>query len=188
VAVSTGLDLRLVEARDAPALFALTDKNRDRLREWLPWLDVTNTVADTLSFIAAQQNAHEKTGAGAMGIWAGETLAGVAGFNTVDLTNRIATIGYWLGERHTGHGMMTRVCRALTNYAIDTLDVNRVVIACATGNARSRAIPLRLGFLHEGTLRDAEWLYDHFVDHDIYAMLAPDWLRMRHGGNKGETS
>ncbi|NIM51091.1 MAG: GNAT family N-acetyltransferase, partial [Gemmatimonadales bacterium] len=24
-------------------------------------------------------------------------------------------------------------------------------------------------------LRQAEWLYDHFVDHVVYAMLASEW-------------
>jgi ribosomal-protein-serine acetyltransferase len=23
--------------------------------------------------------------------------------------------------------------------------------------------------------RDAEWLYDHYVDHAVYALLADDW-------------
>jgi ribosomal-protein-serine acetyltransferase len=55
------------------------------------------------------------------------------------------------------------------------LNLNRLVITCATQNQKSRAIPERLGFVHEGIARDAEWLYDHFVDHDIYAKLHCDW-------------
>ncbi|MBI3110076.1 MAG: GNAT family N-acetyltransferase, partial [Ignavibacteriales bacterium] len=34
----------------------------------------------------------------------------------------------------------------------------------------------RLGFRPEGKIREAEWLYDHFVDHLVYGMLAPDWF------------
>src|SRR3712207_6857835 len=48
---------------------------------------------------------------------------------------------------------------------------NRVSIACATENKKSCAIPERLGFRREGVQRQAEWLYDHFVDHVIYAAL-----------------
>jgi len=40
---------------------------------------------------------------------------------------------------------------------------------------RSRAVPQRLLFRQEGLFRDAEWLYDHFVDHVVYAMLVLDW-------------
>ena len=35
--------------------------------------------------------------------------------------------------------------------------------------------PERLGFTYEGTLRDKEWLYDHFVDSAVYSMLDDEW-------------
>ena len=70
---------------------------------------------------------------------------------------------------------MTESCRSLINYGFTTLKLNRIVIACATANHRSRAIPLRLGFIHEGVARDAEWLYNQFGDHDIYALLVGEW-------------
>ena len=35
-------------------------------------------------------------------------------------------------------------------------------------------IPERLGFRLEGRLRDAEWLYDHWVDYVVYTRLATD--------------
>jgi ribosomal-protein-serine acetyltransferase len=48
-------------------------------------------------------------------------------------------------------------------------------IHCAAGNARSRGVPERLGFQQEGVLRQTGWLYDHFVDHVMYGMLAMEW-------------
>ena len=70
---------------------------------------------------------------------------------------------------------MTTACRAYVDHAFTRLDVHRVEIRCAVENRRSRAIPERLGFRLEGTLRDAEWLYDHFVDSVVYGMLADEW-------------
>ncbi|HVJ50737.1 hypothetical protein [Desulfitobacterium sp.] len=37
-------------------------------------------------------------------------------------------------------------------------------------------IPERLGFVKEAMIREAEWLYDHFVDHAVYGVLAREWL------------
>ena len=46
---------------------------------------------------------------------------------------------------------------------------------CCYGQRKSLAIPERLGFTKEGTIRAAEWLYDHYVDHVAYGMLASEW-------------
>jgi len=70
---------------------------------------------------------------------------------------------------------MTASCRACISHAFTELKLNRVEIRCAVENRKSRAIPERLGFRFEGTLREAQWLYDHFVEHALYGMLAREW-------------
>jgi ribosomal-protein-serine acetyltransferase len=50
-----------------------------------------------------------------------------------------------------------------------------VEIRCGVDNARSRAIPERLGFREEGELLEAERVGDRWVDLSLYAMLAADW-------------
>ena len=70
---------------------------------------------------------------------------------------------------------MTMACRAVLDYAFGELGLNRVEIWCAVDNARSRAIPERLGFTHEGTTRQSQWLSDHHVDEAVYGRLASDW-------------
>jgi len=84
-------------------------------------------------------------------------------------------LGYWLAEAYQGRGFMSASCQVLVDHAFAALNLNRLAIACATGNTRSRAIPQRLGFAHEGTIRDAEWLYDHYIDHEIYSQLQREW-------------
>jgi ribosomal-protein-serine acetyltransferase len=34
---------------------------------------------------------------------------------------------------------------------------------------------VHFGFVEAGTMREAEWLYDHFVDNVVYSMLDRDW-------------
>ena len=72
---------------------------------------------------------------------------------------------------------MTQSCRAVIGHAFTTLGLHRVVIRCAMENQRSRAIPERLGFALEGIERQSQWLYDHFVDLAVYALLQTDELK-----------
>jgi ribosomal-protein-serine acetyltransferase len=163
--------LRLLCPNDAAELFALTDGSRHHLRQWLPWLDGIQEVADTEKFIDFTLRQYS-TGQGLVAaILYDGAIAGVVGYNSADHENRIGHIGYWLGKDHQGRGLMTNSCKALIEYGFTAFNLNRLVIACATENYASRAIPQRLGFEHEGTARDAEWLYDRFVDHEIYSLL-----------------
>jgi ribosomal-protein-serine acetyltransferase len=102
---------------------------------------------------------------------------GVAGFNSINWSNKTAYIGYWLGEGFQGNGIMTKVAKALTDYAFIELGLNKVEIRAAVENKKSRSIPERLGFKNEGCIRQAEWLYDHYVDHVVYGILADEWDR-----------
>jgi ribosomal-protein-serine acetyltransferase len=170
-----GARLRPVEDEDVPALFRLVDGNRAHLRAWMAWLDGTRVEADVRTWADAERAKAAEGKAVQFVILEGELPAGVVGFNEIDWTHRQVEIGYWLAENRQGRGLMTRAVEALVRVAFDELDLHRVWLRVATDNARSQAIPQRLGFRHEGTLRDAEWLYDHFVDLDVLALLEPEW-------------
>ena len=70
---------------------------------------------------------------------------------------------------------MTKCCQTVVSDAFTHLRLHRVVIRCAVENRRSRAIPEHLGFTLEGIARESEWLYDHFLDIAVYAMLENEW-------------
>jgi len=53
--------------------------------------------------------------------------------------------------------------------------LHRVEIRCAAENAKSNAVPRRLGFKLEGTHREAELLNGRYRDLLIYAMLQSEW-------------
>ena len=167
--------LRPLRESDAKELFRLTDENRDWLRLWLPWLDGTKTWKDTRAFIRDnQKKTAGKTGV-TFGLWTKKELAGVAGYNQIDWVNRKTELGYWIAESHAGRGLVTQACRLLIDHAFGKWKFNKVEIHCGVGNKKSRAVPQRMGFKIEGVLRQREWLYDHYVDHVIYGMLAKDW-------------
>jgi len=167
--------LRLLRAQDAPELFALTDLNRKHLRAWLPWVDATLTEADSASFIEATVAQREAGRGPQFVVLRDGAIAGLAGFKPIRVSSGVGEIGYWLAAAAQGRGTMTECCRFLVRYAFLTLDLNCVVIAAATDNQRSRAIPERLGFKFEGVLRERENLYGTFVDHAVYSQLRAEF-------------
>ncbi|MBC8170995.1 MAG: GNAT family N-acetyltransferase, partial [Anaerolineae bacterium] len=55
--------------------------------------------------------------------------------------------------------------------------LHRVVIRCAAGNTRSRAIPERLGFKLDGIMRDEICIRGQYHDHVVYSLLAHEWRK-----------
>jgi ribosomal-protein-serine acetyltransferase len=177
--VDERLELRQRMPEDAEELFALTDANRARLRQWLPWLDHCTEPAHTRANIEGSLRQAEAGTGLALAFWYEGRIVGVGGYNYIDRANRIGHLGYWLGSTHEGRGIMSAGNRALVDHGFAQLGLVRQTIAAATGNTRSRAVAERLGFVLEGVLRDAERLYDRHVDHALYALTLRDWERLR---------
>ncbi len=167
--------LRQLALSDAEDLLAVVETNRAHLRRWLPWLDRTQAIGDMRGFIESALRQSENNQGFQTVILHHGSIAGLVGYHRIDWSNRHTSLGYWLAEEYQGRGLMTASVQGLVDHAFSALNLNRITIACATGNIRSRAVPERLGFVHEGRLRDAEWLYDHYVDHDVYSQLQREW-------------
>ncbi|KIL45135.1 GNAT family N-acetyltransferase [Jeotgalibacillus soli] len=173
--IDEDVSLKLIELSDDERVFDLTNNSRDHLRAWLPWLDKTTKLEDTKEFIKICLNGFAENKSMNTVIIFKEQIVGVAGYNSIDWENRIAYIGYWLGKGHQGNGIMTKTARALTDYAFNDLNLNKIEIRAAIENKKSRGIPERLGYVKEGVIRQSEWLYDHYVDHVVYGILAEEW-------------
>lgn len=173
--VDVHLELRLFALRHAQPLFALVDANRAHLREWLNWVDGNTQVEDSRQFIRDSLDHFAEESGMHMGIWYEDELVGAISYNDLNFRHRKAEIGYWLAADQQGRGIITRSARALLRYAFEVLGFERLTILCAAGNDRSCAVAQRLGFAHEGVLRDHGWLYDRYVDMHVYALLAEDW-------------
>ena len=177
IKVDENLSLGLVEKRHAQALFNLTDASRTYLRGWLPWVDFTKTVADSEKFIDMTLNQFASNNGFQLAICYKGNIAGMIGLHGINWSNKSTSIGYWLGEGFQGQGLMVKSCEAVMKYCFEELQLNRIEIRAATGNVKSQAIPEKLGFTKEGCVREAEWLYDNYVDHYLYGMLKSDFLK-----------
>ena len=173
--VTSNIFLRILEIRDAYTLNALINTSRPELRLWLPWVDNVSTTQDAEKFIEAGLTQFAANNGAQIGVWYHGELAGVLGMHEINWIHRFTSLGYWLGTPFQGRGIMTQSCRTLITILFQEYELHRVEIQAAQGNKKSQELAQRLGFQREGFRRQAEWLYDHYVDHIIYGLLNDDW-------------
>lgn len=170
--------LESLDVNHAREMFDLIDSNRDHLREWLPWVDPMRSIEKLQNHIAyCKQNETAGTDY-PFAIKFNGKIAGRIGIHYIHHHNKIASLGYWLGDGYQGKGIMIKSCIALINYCFNELGMNRVEIKCATGNTKSAAIAEKLNFKKEGILRQAEFVNDRFLDLYLYAMLKDEWKKL----------
>ncbi|MED4532379.1 GNAT family protein [Metabacillus fastidiosus] len=172
--IDEDLYLRLIEKNDEENIFSLINNSRDYLRQWLSWVDNTRKLEDTKEFIKiCLKGITENKNMTSVILFQGQ-IVGLVGYE-INWSNKTACIGYWLGEEFQKNRIMNRVVKALTNYVFTNLNLNKVEIRVAEGNKRSRNIPEKLGYVNEGCIRQVEWLYDRYVNHVVYGILAEEW-------------
>ena len=177
--VDSDVELKILDNSDAQEIFELVNSSRSHLRRWLPWVDNTHDIHDIEAFIDSTKNQFASNNGFQSSILFKGAIAGVIGFHRIDWISRSTSIGYWLGNDYLGKGIMTRSVKALVDYALTDINLNRLEIRCAEENIKSRAIPERLGFTTEGIARGSEWLNNRLVNHVIYGMLAKEWYEIK---------
>jgi ribosomal-protein-serine acetyltransferase len=171
--VEENLSIALPEYGMAEELTRLVLNNLDRLKLWMPWADDNYSLEMCRGFIKRSLDAYAENGRFEGIIVLDEKPIGTIGFHNYDTVNKSAHIGYWIDKQYEGKGIVLRCCNALISHLFN--DLNRVQINCNVENARSRAIPERLGFTLEGIQREAEFLHDRFGDWAVYSLLKSEW-------------
>jgi ribosomal-protein-serine acetyltransferase len=169
--VNSEIELRILEVRDAEEVFNQIDKNREYLSMWLPWAYHSN-FEDTKAYIQSELNRFAKNGGVTSGIFYKNKFVGCLSTHEIDWNNKKTSLGYWIAEEFQGRGIMTDSVKSMINYLFKVLGLNRIEIRACTENLKSRAIPERLGFKHEGTIRQAELNKERYLDHEVYGLLA----------------
>ncbi|MFI6588258.1 GNAT family N-acetyltransferase [Embleya sp. NPDC050493] len=88
---------------------------------------------------------------------------------------RTGEIGYWTLESARGRGVARHGVGAVTRWAFGALDLHRVELRHAVGNAASCAVANAAGYALEGVLRDCViGAAEPFTDVHLHARLATD--------------
>lgn len=149
------LVIRCWEPVDAPLLKAAIDASLDHLRPWMPWVEnepepLEAKVARLRQFRADFDLDRNYV----YGLFNRDESEVVGGSGLHPRVGQGGTeIGYWIHAAHINQGLATENAGALTRVAIEVHGLDRVEIHCDPANLASAAVPRKLGFSHEVTLR-----------------------------------
>ncbi|MFN8403104.1 MAG: GNAT family protein [Anaerolineales bacterium] len=101
-------------------------------------------------------------------------LLGGTGLHT-RLGEKQLEIGYWIHKDFVKQGLVTESTAALIKVAFEIIHVHRIEIHCDPRNAASAAVPRKLGFTHEGTLRAKTPFLDRWSDSMIWGLLESEY-------------
>ena len=148
--------LQMPSVGDARAITDAIAESLSELSRWMPWAGDGQTLMETeivqrktiASFILRESLTYR--------LWrkSDEAFVGVCSLFDFDWSVIRCDIGYWQRTSMSGHGYMTEAVNALTAFAFETLNVQRVELTCEGTNRRSAAVAERAGYLFEGRLRN----------------------------------
>jgi len=173
--VGDRITLRPVAVGDVPALMEmLADPEGNRLtgtratftREQLErWYGTRGEQEDRIDFAVVENET---------GMYLGEVV-----LNELDVENRACGFRIsLLGSRVFGRGFGTEATRLALAHAFDTVGVHRVELDVYAFNPRARHVYEKVGFVLEGTKREALWWDGEWIDAHVMAMLESDWRAM----------
>jgi RimJ/RimL family protein N-acetyltransferase len=173
------LVLRCWNPVDAPFLKEAVDSSIDHLRPFMPWAHQEPTTLQQKIELLRKFRADFDLGKEFVyGIWNPEEtrVLGGCGLHTRGAAN-VLEIGYWIRQEETRQGYATELSKALVKAAFEIHQVNRLEIRCDLQNVISAAIPRRLGFTHEGTLRRVvpDNTRQNSTDSMVWGMLAEEY-------------
>jgi RimJ/RimL family protein N-acetyltransferase len=172
------LVLRCWQPADAPLLKAAIDASLEHLRPWMAWAthepEEVEAKVKRLRLFRGRFDLDEDY---VYGIFtpAEDAVVGGTGLHT-RRGKEAREIGYWIAAGHINQGLATEASAALTRVAFEINGVQRVEIRCDPANARSAAVPRKLGFTHEATLRKRLPLSDNSMrDVMIWTLFADEY-------------
>ncbi|NRD45160.1 N-acetyltransferase [Corallococcus sp. AB004] len=147
--------LRCWSPADAPLALRAIEASLEHLRPWMEWAKrYPMSVEQQAGQLRRMRGLFDLGQDFAYGVFSrdGSEVLGGTGLHP-RVGEGALEIGYWISASHTGQGLATEIAGALTRVAFEVEGVRRVEIHCDPRNVRSAAVARRLGFVHEGTLR-----------------------------------
>jgi RimJ/RimL family protein N-acetyltransferase len=149
------LVIRCWQPQDAPLLKEALDSSLDHLRPWMPWAhDEPKPLEEKIDLLRGFRAAFDQGEDFVYGVFDAEEQRVLGGSGLHRRVGELGLeIGYWIRADAVGRGLATEAAAALTHAGLAVEGIDRIEIHCDPRNQASAAVPRKLGYTHEATLR-----------------------------------
>jgi diamine N-acetyltransferase len=106
----------------------------------------------------------------------GWKLIGDIGLAGIDARNRAAEVGIFIGDkRFWNQGYGSEAMTLMLRHAFQSLNLHRVMLRVYDTNPRAIRAYEKVGFIHEGRLRQAEYRFGRYIDVLVMSVLKDEW-------------
>jgi ribosomal-protein-alanine N-acetyltransferase len=102
-------------------------------------------------------------------------VIGNCGFHNWLVEHERAEIGYYLHEKYRGNGFMHEGLVMLIEYGFNKMNLNRIEAYISPDNFPSIKIIEKLGFTHEGILKEHYKFKNQIYDSRVYSLLKSEY-------------
>jgi ribosomal-protein-alanine N-acetyltransferase len=178
VMVGQKVMLRMPRPRDHAQWAALRSESRAFLEPWEPKWSADELSAGAWRHRLKRYRADFAQGAG-LAFFIFDTASGklAGGINVTNIRHGVSqsgNIGYWMGERYAGKGLMLEALQLVLRHCFGTLRLHRLEAACIPQNERSMRVLEKAGFRREGLLHAYLKINGQWQDHFLYALVADE--------------
>jgi len=171
--------LRSPQSADFQAWATLRGDSRDHLVPWEPSWTVDELTRESYRRRLRRYQQAERDGTGYMlFIFTNDSneLAGGIQLSNIrqGIAQSAATIGYWIGKKFAGQGLMTDAVTGVVLHGFGRMGFHRIEAACLPTNTASRRVLTKCGFTAEGTARKYLRINGEWQDHLLFAVIAGD--------------
>jgi RimJ/RimL family protein N-acetyltransferase len=170
------LVLRWVSEDDVDSLYEIFS-DPQVMRYWSVTPLPDREAAAAMQREIAEGNLKESIWKWGLALGDSDKLIGTCTLFNLNLPNGRAEIGYAMGRPYWGHGYMNEALTALVKHAFEVVQLRRLEADVDPRNTASIRTLERLGFQHEGYLRERWHVGGEIQDALFYGLLRHEWNR-----------
>lgn len=159
----------------AEKLYELVDQDREHLRRFLDFVDITTKVEDETNYLKMKLTGYvEGTDCLFLIGYEGE-IVGSIDIHFINQQANRGEIGYMISSSYTNKGIVTKCVKKVCEIAFEELGLNKLALMADVENLPSNKVAQKAGFSLVGTLKEEILMYEQYRDLNRYELLKSEF-------------